>query len=246
MRAGAASSDQDWAFTAISDALLEVIERVDAARKSADGLKRYERQTLDSISRSRSEDPTRPTPEQIEIINGHLEQRPVWDSPNSAKRVPIGTGWEVSTTVRKLHTDGRIDISSLKAADKFYKDYNCGVLNPKVAGRYGIDLAMAGLDGSKTPLSQLAEPNDHEEEFHLFHAKRYVKAVTSLAHKPTAYWLTAVVCEVRVGEPGKIPTLEDVGRAVMGYDNRQRAQAAGATIITTGLDRLAQCVYFTK
>lgn len=189
-----------------------------------------------------------PTPERARIANGHLIDRPIYDSPNSANRIPIGTGYRIATPVMKMHLDKpeNITIEMLKAADKFYRDYNHGVLHPRVAGRYGLDLAMAGLGRGGTPLSQMKLPDDPEaakreelqEERHIFHAKRYARACEYIGHRPTAYWLTAVVCEVPIGEPGKVPTIEEVGRAYAGYSSRQHAMAAGYVIIKSGLERL--------
>lgn len=180
-----------------------------------------------------------PTPERGAIANGCLLPRKIYDAPNSASRVEIGTGYRIATPVYKMHTDGRVSVGSVKAADLFYKDYNHGIMNPRLAGRYGVDLAMAGLGTGGTPLSQLAGENEHEEEFHIFHAKRYARACAHIGHKPTVYWMTALVCEVAVGEPATIPTLEDIGRAYVGYESRKHAMAAGATLIKNGLERLA-------
>jgi hypothetical protein len=180
-----------------------------------------------------------PTPERAAIANGHLIERDIFDAPNSATRIPIGTGFRIATPVYKMHLDGRVGIQEVKAADKFYKDYNHGVLSHKVAGRYGIDLHMAGLGTGGTPLSQ-QEDDGHEEEFHIFHAKRYARACAYIGHKPTVQWLTSLVCEVPIGEPCRIPTLEEIGRAYVGYESRKHAMASGVTLIKNGLERLAQ------
>lgn len=196
----------------------------------------------------RGEDAGAPTPERAAIANGHLIERPIYDSPNSANRIPIGTGYRIATPIMKMHLDKpeNVTLEMLKAADRFYKDYNHGVLNPRVCGRYGVDLAMAGLGRGGTPLSQMKVPDDpeaakrqeREEEPHIKRAKSYANACAFIGHRPTAYWLTAVVCEVPLGEPAKVPTLEDVGRAYAGYASRQHAMAAGYVIIKSGLERL--------
>ena len=240
----------DDIFAAISLGMGEVIDRIEAARLSAVSLRSHERQTLAHIAKLKKDDPTRPTPEQVEIINGALlHDRVTYDSPSSANRVPIGTGYRIATPVHKMHSANpeQVNVTMLRAANHFYRDYNHGILHPRVCGRYGLDLAMAGLGNGGTPLSQRKTPEDpdaakreeQKEEPHIFHAKRYISACSWIGHKQTAYWLTAVVCEVPVGEPSKVPSLEDVGRAYSGYECRKRAQAAGSTLIKAGLEKIA-------
>ena len=197
---------------------------------------------------SREEYAGAPTPERRDMLNGHLIDRPIYDNPTGANRVPIGTGYRIATPIMKMHLDKpeNITLEMLKAADMFYKDYNHGVLSPRVCGRYGVDLAMAGLGRGGTPLSQVKVPEDpeaakrqeREEEPHIKRAKRYASACAFIGHRPTVYWLTAVVCEVPVDELAKVPTIEDVGRAYAGYASRQHAMAAGYVIIKSGLERL--------
>ena len=189
-----------------------------------------------------------PTPERRDILNGHLIERPIYDKPSGANRVPIGTGYRIATPVMKMHiaNPNQVTTGMLKAADLFYRDYNHGILSPRVSGRYGVDLAMAGLGTGGTPLSQQKEPDDpeererkeREEEPHIKRARRYAKACEFIG-KTSAYWLTAIVCEIPVNDEIKPPSLEDVGRSCMGYQCQKRAQASGATLIKSGLERLA-------
>jgi hypothetical protein len=190
-----------------------------------------------------------PTPERRHMLNGHLIERPIYDKPDGASRVPIGTGYHVASTVMKMHIANPQQITHglLKAAHIFYGDYNHGMLSPRVSGRYGVDLAMAGLGTGGTPLSQVKESEDPEtrkreelkEEPQIARARRYAKACEFIGHRATAYWLTAIVCEIPVNDDVKPPSLEDVGRAWMGYQCQKRAQASGATLIKSGLERLA-------
>ena len=174
-----------------------------------------------------------PTPERRAIANGYLVRDDLHD-PKSASRAPIATRYRIATPIYKLKQDGRITEGEQKAADLFYRDYTLGQITPGMVAKYGERLGTGG-----TPLAQQANTDRlTPEELRTFHHSRYIGACRWIGHGPTIYWLTAVVCEVHVGESEKIPTFEDVGRAYGGYDCRKRAQAAGVTLICSGLERL--------
>ena len=212
---------------------------LNAVKIATDGLKRYERQALASIARSKAEDPTKPTPEQLEIINGFLDERPIYETPNS--RVPIGYGYKVASPILRMFQAESIGAAEFKAAHLFHRDYNLGIARQRVVGRYGVEMSMAGLGTGGTPLSQQKE-DDKPEEFWRYHAKRYTDACAFINHAPTEFWLTSIACEIRVvlGDGReRVPTLEDAGRAYTGYATKAQAAAAGSTLIRLGLERIA-------
>jgi hypothetical protein len=173
-----------------------------------------------------------PTPERAAIANGSLVTFPIYENPNS--RVVIATGYRIATPIYKMFQDGRISENEQKAAEIFYRDYTIGMMSPGLIAKYGERMGFGG-----TPLAQQANTERlTPEERRAEHHTKYVKACSYIGHKPTAYWLTAIACEIPVGEPAKVPTLEDVGRIYGGYKCPKRAQSSGSTLIKSGLERL--------
>ena len=186
---------------------------------------------LDQRNREEEKDYGAPTPERADIANGSLQKVDLF-APNS--RVPIATAYRVTGPIAKMFQDGRISQSEQQAAELFYRDYIVGNSASGLTMKYGERMGAGG-----TPLAQQANTDRlSPEERRTFHHNRFHSACRYIGHKSTSYWLTAIVCEIAVGDEIKPPSLEDVGRAVMGYDCRKRAQASGATLIKSGLERL--------
>ncbi len=180
----------------------------------------------------RDQDFGTPTPERADIANGSLQKFDLF-APNS--RVPIATAYKVIGPVAKMFADGRISQNEMKAAELFHRDYIVGNSAAGLTMRYGERMGSGG-----TPLAQQANTDRlSPEERRTFHHNRFHSACRAIGHKSTTYWLAAIVCEIAIDDAIKPPSLEDVGRAWMGYDCRKRAQASGATLIKSGLERLA-------
>lgn len=169
-----------------------------------------------------------PTPERANIANGSLQKDELF-APNS--RVPIATRYKVVGPIGKMNlTDGE-----RKAAALFCKDFDIGGRVTGLTMRYGERMGSGGTPASQQRRDDVLSPEDRRA----FHHTRYINACGFIGHKATAYWLTAIVCEIPVNDEIRPPSLEDVGRAWMGYQCQKRAQASGATLIKSGLERLA-------
>jgi hypothetical protein len=203
---------------------------LDRVRVSAEGLKRYERSALERIARDKRANPFDVTPEQREIINGSLYRFPVYESPNS--RVVIGYGHAIAHPLQKLHDAGRIDQEDINAATKFQRDFIIGT-RVSITSKYS-DLMGAG----GTPAGQ--QTSDACPETTRLNAQIKYRKACEFVGEQQSPWLTAVVCEVPVGEPGKVPSFEDVGREYAGYTNRPQAKSAGETLIMEWVRRLSK------
>ena len=169
-----------------------------------------------------------PTPERANIANGSLQYDELF-APNS--RVPIATRYKVVGPIAKMSLADR----ERKAAELFYRDYMLGHRTVGLTMKYGERMGSGG-----TPAGQQRNTDDFCPETHrVKRLSEWRNACAFIGHKATAYWLTAIVCEIPVNDQVKPPSLEDVGRAQMGYQCPKRAQASGATLIKSGLERLA-------
>jgi hypothetical protein len=181
-----------------------------------------------------------PTPERARIANGSLHRFPVYENPNS--RVIVGYGHQVATPVRKMLMDGRIGETECRAAEKYVADYEIGMRVAGLTAKYGKRMGVGG-----TPLSQMTASAFDEllpEELRADRHNSFVRAYSAIGNESTAFWVTAITCEIPVG--GKVPTLADAGRAYMGYACPKQSQSSGATIIRWGLERLADHYGMTK
>ena len=169
-----------------------------------------------------------PTPERARIANGSLAYDELY-APNS--RVPTAIRYKVVSPIAKMNLADR----ERRAAEMFCRDFDIGGRVTGLTMKYGERMGTGGTPASQQSRDDSLSPEDRRA----FHHTRYVRACTHIGHKATAYWLTAIVCEIPVNDQVKPPSLEDVGRAWMGYDCRKRAQASGATLIKSGLERLA-------
>ena len=186
-----------------------------------------------------------PTPSRREMLNGSLVSADIY-APNS--RVPVAIRWKVSTPILKMKDDGCITEDHVRAADLFQRDYNVGIVQTSMmAGRYGVDFAMASIGSGGTPVSQqlprIGQDGrplnaEEDEETRIFHAKRYSDACRYIGHRATVFWMTAVICEIPLGNAVKPPTLTDIGKTYMGCACPKQQAMAGKTLIKSGLERL--------
>jgi hypothetical protein len=169
-----------------------------------------------------------PTPERANIANGSLQKDELF-APNS--RVPIATRYKITGPIGKMALSDR----ERKAAELFYRAYMVGHRTAGLTMKYGERMGTGG-----TPASQQRTVDDYcPEHNRVKRLAEWRNACNYVGHKATAYWLTHIVCEIPVNDEVKPPSLEDVGRAWMGYQCQKRAQASGATLIKSGLERLA-------
>jgi hypothetical protein len=176
------------------------------------------------------QDSVGPTPERKRIANGELV---AWDVQSDSGR--IISRYLISSPVTKMLRLGQITDNEHKAAEDFYRDYIVGMRIAGLTSKYG---ERAGVGG--TPLNQQIDTSRKSpEEIRAYHHSRYMKACQHIGHPKTAFWVEAIICEAPIGDSATPPTLEDVGRDYGGYECRKRAQAAGSTLIKSGLERLA-------
>jgi hypothetical protein len=173
-----------------------------------------------------------PTPEQREIINGSLRRFPIYESPNS--RVVIGYGHEIVSPIAKLYEKGKIGQEEVDAARMFQRDFNVATRAGRLTMKYGERLGVGG-----TPASQQANTGDYCPETHKLQAQMKYRRACEWIGPDQAPWLTAVVCEIPIGEPGKVPSFYDVGREYAGRTNRPQATASGEDLITEWTKRLS-------
>jgi hypothetical protein len=209
----------------------EGAEALDRVRLSAEGLKRYERSALERIARDKRANPFDVTPEQREIINGSLRRFPIYESPNS--RVITGYGHQIVHPLVKLFEEGRIGQEEMDAAAKFQRDFNVATRAGRLTMKYGERLGVGG-----TPPSQQANMGDYCPETTRLNAQIKYRKVCDVIGQEQAPWLTAVICEIPIGEPGKVPSFEDVGREYAGCTNRPQATASGKALIADWTKRL--------
>jgi hypothetical protein len=199
-------------------------------------------------------DTNAPTPERVaargmfEHVNvsvgaGRDAKADVW------RHVPI-----VEAMVRRGQIGKDYAAAYMEAARQFYRDFVMGHRGPSVTARYG-ELTSGG----GTPASQQAPryyydkfgrefevpgPEDRRYDAH----KRWWKACEAIGiakcpvtGKPmpgdTLHWMLVLVCEDYMAVE-RTPSLEDAGRACLGYKSSVQASAAGAAMIKCGLERL--------
>jgi hypothetical protein len=170
-----------------------------------------------------------PTPERMRIANGELRS---WASQSdSGRRI---TRFEIASPVTRMLDKGQITVKEHRAAEDFYRDYVSGMRIAGLTSKYGERMGFGG-----TPLNQQSRSVDSPEDRRLKAHMKYMDACRHVGHAKTVYWLEAIICAAPIGDSATPPTLEDVGRDYGGYECRKRAQAAGSTLIKSGLERLA-------
>ncbi len=172
-----------------------------------------------------------PTPEQREIINGSLRRFPIYESPNS--RVIVAYGHEIVSPIAKLYEKGKIGQEEVDAAALFRRDFNVATRAGRLTMKYGERLGVGG-----TPASQQANTGDYCPETHKLQAQMKYRKACDWIGQEQATWLTAVICEIPIGEPGKVPSFEDVGRVYARRANRPQATASGEDLIAEWTKRL--------
>lgn len=171
-----------------------------------------------------------PTPERAAIAGGALHRFPVYESNGRV----IGQGHCVATAVQKMCMSGQITEGERKAAELYYRDYDIGSRSVGLTMQYGERMERGG-----TPLAQQANIQGKSlTELRSECQARFKDAGRHIGDKTMMFWFDAIVCEIPINGSIKPPTLEDAGRAWMGYECKKRAQASGATLIKTILVRL--------
>jgi len=130
----------------------------------------------------------------------------------------------VAPVVEHMRRRGQLGEAEERAAERFYRDF---VLGHRVAGlvsSYGDRIAGSDRDAG----------DDLRAMFH----NRFIGACRAIGHWPTIEWMVRIVCEQIMASEASVPTLADAGRAYLGYRNQQQAQAVGATLVKSGLERL--------
>lgn len=173
-----------------------------------------------------------PTPEQREIINGSLRRFPLYESPNS--RVIIGYGHQIVHPLVKLLEKGKIGQEEIDAAAIFQRDFNAATRAGRLTMQYGERMGGIG-----TPAGQQANTGDRRcPDTRRLNAQIEYRKACEWIGQDQAPWLTAVICEIPIGEPGKVPSFEDVGREYAGCTNRPQATASGESLIADWTKRL--------
>lgn len=243
---------------AIREAIIDLIEGGDAARESARRLRRagdpLGLMDGDGIAEDHV-DTNAPTPQRVagremfELVDvsvgaGRDAKSEVW------RAVPV-----VEAMVRRGQIRKEYAAAYTEAARRFYRDFVNGHRGARVTSRYGEQTGSGG-----TPISQQVQryytdrfgrefevpgPEDRRFDAH----KAWWKACQSIGviscpvtGKPypseTLHWMIVLVCEDYSVASEKTPSLEDAGRASLGYKSPVQASAAGAALIKSGLERL--------
>jgi hypothetical protein len=172
-----------------------------------------------------------PTPERAAIAGSALDRFPIYESNN---RMIIGQGHLIATVVQKMFASRQITAGEQKAAELYYRDYDIGSRSPGLTMKYGERMERGG-----TPLAQQANTQGKTPtELRTECQARFKAAGSHIGDKAMLFWFNAIVCEIPINGSVKPPTLEDAGRAWMGYECKKRAQASGATLIKAVLVRL--------
>ena len=177
----------------------------------------------------------------------------------AAGREPKHTVWRAVPLVEAMVRRGQIAkdqaASYTEAARRFYSDFVIGHKGASTTARYG---ELAG--GGGTPASQqqvhyytdkfgrqyeVPGPEDRRHDAHTswWRACQAIGIVKcSVTGRPmpseTLHWMLVLVCEDYLAAVEKTPTLEDAGRAYLGYKRADQASAAGAALVKSGLERL--------
>lgn len=242
---------------AIRDAIAELLDGGDRARIANAKLRR----AGDPLGLMDGDGITAETPETNAPTPERVASRGLFEQVN----VSLGAGrdakadvWRHVPIVEAMVRRGQIPkdyaTAYTEAARLFYRDFVLGHKGPSVTSRYG-ELTSGG----GTPASQqvpryytdrfgrefeVPGPEDRRYDAH----KRWWKACQAIgvincpvtgkpAPSETLHWMLVLVCEDYIAVE-RTPSLEDAGRAFMGYASAPMASAAGATLIKSGLERL--------
>lgn len=167
-----------------------------------------------------------PTPERIAHIETALES---YATTVQAGRSVASEAWRVVPVVEHMRHRGQLGEAEERAAERFYRDF---VLGHRVTG-------LVSSYGDRIGGSRNDDGNAEEFTRTAFHQK-FVAACRAIDHWPTIEWMVRIVCEQLVAAEKKPPTLADAGRAYLHYKDAKQAQAVGATLIKTGLERLVK------
>lgn len=200
-------------------------------------------------------DTNAPTPERVggrgEFVHVSVTTSAGRDSKAEVWRhVPL-----VEAMVRRGQIDKRDAPAVTEAARRFYADFVRGHSGQRVTARYGEQSGTGGTPaGQQTvhyttdkfgrPVEALG-PDDRRHQayaswWRACEAIGVVKCAVTGRPQPTQTlkWMLTLVCEDYTVATERTPSLEDAGRAYMGYKSPVQATAAGATLIKSGLERL--------
>lgn len=245
---------------AIRDAIFDLLHASDAVRSASLRLRRAGDPLglMDGDGITADEpDTNAPTPERV-ASRGHFEQVTVRLGPGRDAKNDVEV-WRHVPVVEAMVRRGQIakDYAAAytEAARRFYRDFVIGHKSPSVTARYG---ELTG--GGGTPISQQViryytdkHGVEHEapgpETVRYDASKAWWRACQAIGivkcpvtGKPipseTLHWMLVLVCEDYSVASEKTPSLEDAGRAYLGYKSPVQASAAGAALIKSGLERL--------
>lgn len=243
---------------AIREAIIDTIDGIDAARESRGRLERAgDPLGLMDGDGSCSEPPdtNAPSPERV-ASRGTFE---IVSATTAAGRDSKSEAWRHLPVVEAMIRRGQIGkdhaAAYMEAARRFYRDFVDGHRGVRVTSRYG---ELSGSGG--TPASQqivrtyldrfgrehdVAGPEDRRHDAHTAwwracHAVGVTRCLVTGRPVPgeTLQWMLVLVCEDYHVATERTPSLEDAGRAVLGYRSPVQASAAGAALIKSGLERL--------
>lgn len=246
---------------AIREAILELAHGVDAVKTAALRLKMtgdpLGLMAGDGITSEASVETNAPTPERVasrglfekvdvSIGAGRDAKQEVW------RHVPI-----VEAMVRRGQIGKDSATAYIEAARRFYRDFVIGHsgVQARVTARYGELTGHGGTPISQQVVRSYFDKFGHEKEVEGPEDRRaranrewwracqsigVVKCPVTGRPQPseTLHWMLVLVCEDYSVATEKTPSLEDAGRAYLGYKSSVQASAAGAALIKSGLERL--------
>lgn len=140
-----------------------------------------------------------------------------------AGRDMASEAWRVVPVAEAMRRRGQLGEREERAAQRFYRDFILGHASSGLVSSYG-----QSPGGGRSP--------DFEVRGRFQAA--FVAACRAIDHWPTTEWMVRIICEQLLAAETRTPTLTDAGREFMRYKQAQQAQAAGATMIKIGLQRL--------
>jgi len=209
----------------------------------------------DGISADSIAETNAPTPERV-ASRGDFERVSVTTGAGRDQRSEV---WRHVPIVEAMIRRGQISKedapSFVEAARQFYADFSMGHSGTRVTARYGELTSAGGTPASQQVVRweydkfgrayEARGPEDRRHDAHTrwWNACKAVGVVSCpVTGRPqpsrTLQWMLVLICEDYSVASERTPTLEDAGRAYMGYKSPVQAMAAGAALIKAGLERL--------
>lgn len=190
----------------------------------------------DEARSQRNADTTRtnaPSPQRRAAIDTELE---IYATTVKAGRDAASEAWRVVPIVEHMARRGQLTEEDCRAAERFYRDFILGNRVSGLVSRYGERAGTGGTPISQREGGEIAAPEELRSHFH----SRFIDACSAVNHQPTVLWMVRIICEQLMAAETRVPTLADAGRQYMGYKDAKQAQAVGATLLKTGLERLSK------